>query len=106
MSSASRSTRPRKTLEDEGLAFTKVEEPTPGAVEGAVVATDPVAGTIVTKDQSINVVLQPDQGAGADPRCEGEDRRGGHQHVDRRRVHGVTRHPSSSSTRQLRPARC
>jgi len=48
-----------KALEDEGLAFTKVELPTSGAVEGTVVKTDPIAGTIVTKNQSITVFYNP-----------------------------------------------
>ena len=48
-----------KALEDAGLAFTKIEQPTPGAVEGTVVATDPIAGTIVTKNQSIKVFYNP-----------------------------------------------
>ena len=48
-----------QALEDEGLAFTKVELPTSGAVEGTVVKTDPVAGTIVTKNQSITVFYNP-----------------------------------------------
>lgn len=48
-----------KALQDAGLAFTKVEQPTPGAVEGTVVSTDPVAGTIVTKNQSITVLYNP-----------------------------------------------
>jgi eukaryotic-like serine/threonine-protein kinase len=48
-----------KALEGEGLAFTTIAQPTPGAVENAVVSTDPVAGTIVTKNQSIKVMYNP-----------------------------------------------
>jgi len=48
-----------KKLEDAGLAFNKFEEPTEGAVEGAVVRTDPVAGAIVTTGQAINVYYNP-----------------------------------------------
>ena len=48
-----------KALEDEGLAFTAIAQPTPGAVENTVLSTDPVAGTIVTKNQSIKVVYNP-----------------------------------------------
>ncbi|MEO7371866.1 MAG: Stk1 family PASTA domain-containing Ser/Thr kinase, partial [Ilumatobacteraceae bacterium] len=46
-------------LEDAGLSFKKVEEPTADAVEGAVVRTDPVAGTVVNKGQAINVFYNP-----------------------------------------------
>jgi eukaryotic-like serine/threonine-protein kinase len=48
-----------KTLEDAGLAFTKIELPTPDAIEGAVVKTDPIAGATVTKNQSIQVFYNP-----------------------------------------------
>ena len=48
-----------KALEGEGLAFTTIAQPTPGAVENAVVSTDPIAGTIVTKNQSIKVLYNP-----------------------------------------------
>ncbi len=48
-----------KKLEDAGLAFNKFEEPTPAAVEGAVVRTLPVAGTIVTTGQAIDVYYNP-----------------------------------------------
>ena len=47
------------TLEDAGLAFNPVEEPTEGAVEGAVVRTAPIAGTIVTTGQAIDVFFNP-----------------------------------------------
>ncbi len=47
------------TLEDAGLAFNPVEEPTEGAVEGAVVRTAPIAGTIVTTGQAIDVFYNP-----------------------------------------------
>ena len=46
-------------LEDAGLSFNKFEEPTEGAVEGAVVRTDPLAGAIVTIGQAINVYYNP-----------------------------------------------
>jgi eukaryotic-like serine/threonine-protein kinase len=46
-------------LEDAGLAFTNVEEPTADAVEGAVVRTDPVAGTIVSAGRTITVFYNP-----------------------------------------------
>jgi eukaryotic-like serine/threonine-protein kinase len=46
-------------LEDAGLSFNKFEEPTPGAVEGAVVRTDPIAGTIVSTGAAINVYYNP-----------------------------------------------
>ncbi len=46
-------------LEDAGLAFNKIEEPTPDAVEGAVVRTDPIAGTIVNTGQAIDVYYNP-----------------------------------------------
>ncbi len=46
-------------LEDAGLAFNKIEEPTPDAVEGAVVRTDPIAGTIVSTGQAIDVYYNP-----------------------------------------------
>jgi serine/threonine-protein kinase len=46
-------------LEDAGLAFNKFEEPTPGAAEGAVVRTQPVAGTVVTTGQAIDVYYNP-----------------------------------------------
>ncbi len=46
-------------LEDAGLAFNKFEEPTPDAAEGAVVRTDPIAGTIVSTGQAINVYYNP-----------------------------------------------
>ncbi len=48
-----------KKLEDAGLAFNKFEEPTPAAVEGAVVRTLPVAGTIVSTGQAIDVYYNP-----------------------------------------------
>jgi eukaryotic-like serine/threonine-protein kinase len=48
-----------KTLEDAGLAFTQIEQPTPGAAENTVVSTDPIAGTIVTKNQSIKIFYNP-----------------------------------------------
>jgi eukaryotic-like serine/threonine-protein kinase len=46
-------------LEDAGLAFNKIELPTPDAVEGAVVKTDPIAGTIVNTGQAIDVYYNP-----------------------------------------------
>ncbi len=46
-------------LEDAGLAFNPVEEPTEGAVEGAVIRTAPIAGTIVTTGQAIDVFYNP-----------------------------------------------
>ncbi len=46
-------------LEDAGLAFNKFEEPTPAAVEGAVVRTLPIAGTIVSTGQAIDVYYNP-----------------------------------------------
>ncbi|MGZ4679285.1 MAG: Stk1 family PASTA domain-containing Ser/Thr kinase [Ilumatobacteraceae bacterium] len=48
-----------KQLEDAGLAFNKFEQPTPGAVEGNVVATKPAAGEIVTTGQAIDVFYNP-----------------------------------------------
>src|SRR3954447_7709270 len=48
-----------KTLEDAGLAFNKIEQVTPDAVEGAVVATTPAAGEIVTTGQAIDVMYNP-----------------------------------------------
>ena len=48
-----------KMLEDAGLAFNKFEQPTPDAVEGAVVATSPVAGEIVSTGQAIDVFYNP-----------------------------------------------
>ena len=48
-----------KKLEDAGLSFNKFEEPTPAAVEGAVVRTDPIAGTIVATGTAINVYYNP-----------------------------------------------
>ena len=46
-------------LEDAGLAFNPIEFPTPEAVEGAVVKTDPIAGTIVNSGQAIDVYYNP-----------------------------------------------
>ncbi len=48
-----------KMLEDAGLAFNKIEQPTPDAVEGAVVATTPAAGEIVSTGQAIDVFYNP-----------------------------------------------
>jgi len=48
-----------KTLEDAGLAFNKIEQVTPDAVEGAVVATTPAAGEIVSTGQAIDVFYNP-----------------------------------------------
>jgi serine/threonine-protein kinase len=48
-----------KKLEDAGLSFNKFEEPTSAAVEGAVVRTLPVAGTIVSTGQAISVYYNP-----------------------------------------------
>ncbi len=48
-----------KKLEDAGLAFNKIEQVTPDAVEGAVVETRPVAGTIVSVGQAIDVLYNP-----------------------------------------------
>jgi uncharacterized repeat protein (TIGR01451 family) len=46
-------------LEDAGLLFNKIEQVTPGAVEGAVVETRPVAGTIVNVGAAIDVLYNP-----------------------------------------------
>jgi serine/threonine-protein kinase len=46
-------------LEDAGLAFNKIELPTPEAAEGAVVKTDPIAGTVVNTGQAIDVYYNP-----------------------------------------------
>ena len=46
-------------LEDAGLAFNKIEQITPDAVEGAVVETRPVAGTIVNVGTAIDVLYNP-----------------------------------------------
>ncbi len=48
-----------KKLEDAGLAFNKIEQVTPDAVEGAVVETRPIAGTIVSVGQAIDVLYNP-----------------------------------------------
>ncbi|MEY2580963.1 MAG: eukaryotic-like serine/threonine-protein kinase, partial [Ilumatobacteraceae bacterium] len=48
-----------KKLQDAGLAFNKIEQVTPAAVEGAVVETRPAAGTIVTVGQAIDVLYNP-----------------------------------------------
>ena len=48
-----------KTLQDAGLAFNKIEQPTPDAVEGNVVATKPAAGEIVSTGQAIDVFYNP-----------------------------------------------
>jgi serine/threonine-protein kinase len=48
-----------KKLEDAGLSFNKIEQVTPDAVEGAVVETRPVAGTIVSVGQAIDVLYNP-----------------------------------------------
>ena len=46
-------------LEDAGLSFNKIELPTPGAVEGNVVKTEPIAGTVVSVGQAIDVYYNP-----------------------------------------------
>jgi serine/threonine-protein kinase len=46
-------------LEDAGLSFNKIELPTPEAVEGTVVKTDPVSGTIVSTGTAIDVYYNP-----------------------------------------------
>ena len=46
-------------LEDAGLAFNKIEQVTPDAVEGAVVETRPPAGTIVSVGRVIDVLYNP-----------------------------------------------
>ncbi|HEY7628986.1 MAG TPA: PASTA domain-containing protein, partial [Ilumatobacteraceae bacterium] len=48
-----------QTLEDAGLTVNKHEVPTPDAVEGAVVSTDPIAGTTVQRDSAVEVNYNP-----------------------------------------------
>ncbi len=48
-----------RELEDAGLSFNPIEEPTVDAIEGAVVRTAPIAGTIVTTGQAIDVFYNP-----------------------------------------------
>jgi len=61
-----------KMLEDAGLAFNKFEEPTPDAVEGAVVRTDPIATTVVPNGTAIDVFYNPIKAPVAIPDVKGK----------------------------------